>query len=175
METERLILRYAKLGDENEIYELRNSEYVLKYNCMSKVTMEQLREQVKKDMTSDHVFYMETIEDHRVIGIIDLHEDSLRYGVNSLCFSYYLAQEYASKGYMSEALREMLRYCFKERKTEVVSVRVFKENMASRRLVEKLGFINEGCIRRCVKGYQGILYDDLIYSILKEEYECSKE
>ena len=91
--------------------------------------------------------------------------------MNSLTISYYLGEEYASKGYMTEALREIIRFTFEDRKAEVLSVRVFKENIASRRLVEKLGFVYEGCIRKCVKAYGDIVYDDMIYSILKEEYE----
>ncbi len=174
METERLILRGARPGDEEEMLELRNSEYVLKYNCMPKVTLEVLQEQVTKDMESGDAFYIELKENQKVIGKIDLEADSLRHRVNSLCVSYYLGEEYSSKGYMTEALREMLRYVFEERQAEVLSVRVFKENIASRRLAEKLGFINEGCIRRCVKAYQDVIYDDMIYSILKEEYEARK-
>lgn len=175
METERLILRKARAEDDKEIFEMRNSEYVLKYNCMSKITIEKLQEQVTKDMESNNVFYIERKENQKTIGVIDLNADTLRYGVNSLCISYYLGEEYAFKGYMTEALREIIRYVFEERQAEVLSVRVFKDNMASRRLVEKLGFINEGCIRRCVKGYQDIIYDDMIYSILKEEYEIRNQ
>ncbi|MBH1941601.1 GNAT family N-acetyltransferase [Mobilitalea sibirica] len=171
METERLILRAARPGDVNEIFELRNSEYVLKYNCMSKLTAEEVQEMVIKDMESDSVYYIELKDAQKIIGVIGIDPDTLRYGVNSLSASYYLGEEYSSKGYMTEALREIIRYVFEEKQTEVLSVRVFKDNMASRRLVEKLGFINEGCIRRCVKGYQDIIYDDMIYSILKEEYE----
>jgi len=174
METERLILRQAKAGDENDMFEIRNSEFVLKYNCMSKITMEKLQEQVVKDMESSNIFYMELKENHKVIGAIDLDADTIRYGVTSLCLSYYLGEEYSSKGYMTEALREMIRYVFEEKKADVLSVRLFKDNIASQKLVEKLGFMNEGCIRNCVKGYQDIIYDDMIYSILKEEYEERK-
>lgn len=167
METERLILRGARPGDAEELYEIRNSEYVLQYNCMTKVSMEEL-----KAMESSNTFHIELKESKKIIGIIDLDQDSLRYKVNSLTVSYYLGEEYASKGYMTEALREIIRYAFEERQAEVLSVRVFKDNMASRRLVEKLDFVYEGCIRRCVKAYGDIIHDDMIYSILKEEYEA---
>ncbi|NLP35964.1 MAG: GNAT family N-acetyltransferase [Clostridiales bacterium] len=171
METERLILRAARPGDENDIFEIRNSEYVLKYNCMSKITLEQLQEQVEKDIDCKNTFYIELKEKQKVIGVIDLEEDGLRYGVNSLSISYYLGEEYSSKGYMTEALQEIISYVFEEMQADVLSVRAFKDNIASQRLIEKLGFTYEGCIRRGIKGYQDIIYDDMIYSILKEEYE----
>jgi ribosomal-protein-alanine N-acetyltransferase len=171
METERLLLRGAQPGDEDDLYEIRNSEYVLKYNCMKKITLEQLQEQVLKDMESMDTYCIVLKENGKVIGKVDIDPDTLRYGVNALCISYYLGEQYASKGYMTEALREMIRYVFEERLVEVLSVRAFKDNEASIRLIEKLGFIHEGCIRRCVKGYQDIVYDDMIFSILQEEYK----
>ena len=172
METERLLLRGLLLGDEEDLFEIRNSEYVLKYNCMKKTTMEQFQEQVTKDMESKDIHCIVLKESGKVIGMIDLEPDGLRYGVNSLVISYYLGEQYASKGYMTEALREMLRYVFEEIGSDVLAVRAFKDNEASGKLIEKLGFIYEGCIRRGVKGYQDIIYDDMIYSMLREEYEA---
>lgn len=174
METERLILRGAQPGDEEDLLEIRNSEFVLKYNCMKKITLEQLQEQVLKDMESKDTYCVVLKETDKVIGRVDIDPDTLRYGVNALCISYYLGEQYASKGYMTEALRETIRYVFEERMVDVLSVRAFRSNEASIRLIEKLGFVHEGCIRRGVKGYQDIIYDDMIFSILREEYMQSK-
>ncbi len=169
METNRLIIRNAKISDVDDIFEMRNSEFVLKYNAMKVLTYEQMSAQVCKDVDSSNSFCLELKETGKVIGKIDLDEDSLRYGVNSLCISYYLNENYASKGYMFEALNEVIRHVFEDRKIDVLSVRVFKENNASRLLVEKLGFKYEGCIRMCVKGYNNVVYDDLIFSMIKDE------
>jgi ribosomal-protein-alanine N-acetyltransferase len=174
METERLILRGVQPGDEKDLFEIRNDEFVLRYNCMKPITMSELQEQIRKDMVSENIFCIVLKECNRVIGMIDIDPDSLRYGVNALGLSYYLGEAYSAKGYMTEALREIIRYIFEERMAEVISIRVFKDNMGSRKLAEKLGFINEGCIRRAVKGYKDIIYDDMIYSLLKEEYEAGK-
>jgi RimJ/RimL family protein N-acetyltransferase len=125
-----------------------------------------------KDMESKDIYCIVLKENGKVIGMIDLEPDGLRYGVNALVISYYLGEQYASKGYMTEALREMIRYVFDERGVDVLAVRAFRDNEASGRLIEKLGFIYEGCIRRGVKGYQDIIYDDMIYSMLQEEYKA---
>lgn len=172
METERLLIRHPQLGDEVDLLELRNSEYVLKYNCMKKITIEQLQEELRQEMASeDDSFCIVLKESNKIIGKVDVSPDSLRYRINSLGISYYLGEQYASKGYMTEALREVLRYVFEERSAEVLSVRAFRSNAASIRLIEKLGFTHEGCIRRGVMGYQDVVYDDMIYSILREEYK----
>ena len=170
METERLYLRGSQPGDEEDLYEIRNSEFVLKYNCMKRITLEELQDEIQKDMESKDTYCIVLKENLKVIGKVDIDPDTLRYGVNALGISYYLGEQYAAKGIMTEALREIIRYVFEERSVEVLSVRAFRDNEASRRLIEKLGFIREGCIRRGVKGYQDIIYDDVIYSILREEY-----
>ncbi len=172
METERLLLRGVQPGDEKDLFEIRNSEFVLKFNCMQIKTMEQLQEEIMKDMESNDTYCIVHKESNEFIGMVFLNQDSLRYGVNALCLSYYLGEQYASKGYMTEALREIIRYVFEDRGVDVLSVRAFRDNEASLRLIEKLGFVHEGCIRRCVKGYQDTIYDDMVYSILKEEYKA---
>lgn len=172
METERLILRGAQPGDEKDLFEIRNDEFVLRYNCMKPITMDELAEQIRKDMESEDIFCIVIKESGRVIGMIDVGQDTLRYGVKALGLSYYLGEAYTAKGYMTEALREIMRHVFEDREADILSIRAFKDNLASRKLAEKLGFVNEGCIRQAVKGYKDIIYDDMIYSILKEEYEA---
>ena len=174
MRTERLLLRKASPLDLDDFMEMRNSEFVMKYNCMKPYTREQAMEQIEKDMQSEDAYYMELNTTGKVIGAIYLEPDSLRYQIDSLCISYYLREDCAKMGYMSEALREIIRSVFEVRGAEVLAVRVFSDNVASRRLVEKLGFINEGCLRSCVKGYGDIIHDDMVYSIQKDEYFESK-
>lgn len=170
MDTERLIIRRANSDDSADICKIRNSEFVLKYNAMKVIAFEQVMEEVAKASISEDVFYLELKATGKVIGAIFLEEDNLRYEVDSLCLSYYLGEEYVSLGYMTEALRKILQHAFEDRGIEVLTVRVFKENTASIKLIEKLGFVYEGCLRKCVKGYQSIIYDDMVYSMLKEEY-----
>ena len=90
--------------------------------------------------------------------------------MDSLCLSYYLAQAHAGKGYMTEALEAVLAYLFRERKPDVISARALSVNAASIGLLEKLGFVREGCLRRGVRGYGDVLHDDVLFSILKEDF-----
>ncbi len=96
--------------------------------------------------------------------MIYLNEDKLRHKVESLCLAYYMNQKDTGKGYMSEALNVMIDYIFSHTTTEIISVKVFKGNKDSAKLIERLHFIYEGCIRECVKGYHEIVYDDLLFS-----------
>lgn len=163
METKRLILRYAENFDIEDILDFRNSEFVLTYNAM-----DQADEQMILDSLASTIV-MEEKETRKVIGCIFVSEDSLRYETNSRCISYYLSENYALQGFMSEALEALITLLFNQG-VELVSARVFKENMASIRLLEKLGFRHEGTLRKAVKGYKNIIYDDCVFSILKDEW-----
>lgn len=104
METKRLFVRAVKSSDIDDILEIHNSEFVLKYNASKILSYEQMSKQISEDIDSGNSFHLELKETGKVIGKIDLEKDLLRHGINSLCISYFLNEKYTSKGYMSEAL-----------------------------------------------------------------------
>ena len=72
---------------------------------------------------------------------------------------------------MKEALRAVLHELFTEEDhLEVVAARVFTGNIASEKLLRSLGFVYEGCIRRCVRTSESEIRDDMQFSLLREEY-----
>lgn len=170
IETDRLILRNAKPEDAAELLEIRNSEFVMQYNCMKVFTPDDAAKEIEKDALSDKMIYMELKETGALIGIISLDDDTLRHRVNSLTLAYYLGENYASKGYMTEALRDVVEYAFEELGVEVLAARVFSENEASLKLIKGLGFKHEGTLRHCVKGHDDLVHDDMVFSIIKEDY-----
>lgn len=169
IKTDRLIVRKAIDTDITDVAEMRNSEFVLKYNGMAKLNLDQLKEMIVEDSQNEYAFYIVEPIENKVIGSIYLNPDRLRHKVDSLCLSYYMNEKYAGKGYMSEALNAVIDYIFSQTAIEIISARVFKENKDSAKLLERLNFTYEGCIRKCVKGYNDIVYDDLLFSLFKEE------
>ena len=103
-----------------------------------------------------------------------MEEDGLRYGVNSKDLSYFIDESYSRKGYMKEAMQAVLKYLFEEEKLECVSCRAFAPNTASRALLRSLGFQENGIIPRCVKGYGDVVFDDVIHTLLREDFLSSE-
>lgn len=171
IDTGRLILRNAKPGDAASLYPYRESEFVQRFNAMSSITPEQMEAQVLGDSQTDQAAYIEPKEIRRAVGAIWIEEDSLRYKANSLCTSCWLGEEFSGKGYMTEAYKALITYLFAQGKADVIVARVFADNLASRRMMEKIGFVQEGILRHAVKGYQGKIFDDVLYSILKHEWK----
>lgn len=106
----------------------------------------------------------------KVIGSVGLHPDRKRTGINSRMIGYVLSEEYWGRGIMVEAVQRALQHGFEDLGLEIVAVYHFPFNQRSRRVIEKCGFIYEGTIRRADKIFSGAVYDDVCYSILREEY-----
>jgi len=165
LETERLILREAMPEDVDEYAAIRNSQFVQQFNVFT----DRSREQILKDFTDGSgegdALIMQHKESNAVVGAIFIGEDSIRYGVASKELSYFLGEAYSCKGYMKEALSAVIDYLFSEEKLECVAARSFAPNTASRKLLESLGFHQDGVIPRCVCGYQNRIFDDTLYSL----------
>ncbi|MDP5275414.1 GNAT family N-acetyltransferase [Chengkuizengella axinellae] len=107
-------------------------------------------------------------ETNQFIGTLGLN--SLNMGTKKSEIGYEIHPSYWGKGITAEALTEVLTYSFQEFDLFRIGAVTFPDNIASNRLLEKLGFTNEGKLR-------GYLYqneqphDAFIYSILKTEWE----
>ena len=167
--TERLILREPSVCDAEMYMAFRNSEFVLRYNAMKKQSLEQIKAEFSFQDPNGSNLIMEHKATREVIGMVCIHEDSLRWGVRSKELSYFLSEAYACQGYMKEALKAVIEHLFGDEDLDCISARSFAPNEASRKLLRSLGFHQDGILRRCVKGYNDVIYDDVAYSLLKED------
>ena len=169
LETNRLILRAPRTEDAPAYTAIHNSEFVLRYNAMQPTTCERMAMKFADSQYLKNTVFLEEKSTGQLIGGIFLEDDDLRYGVASRCLSYFLAENFTRKGYMKEAMHEVIRYLFETQNLECVSARAFAPNTASRTLLRSLGFQENGIIPRCVKGYGGVVYDDVIHTLFKED------
>ena len=166
IETERLILRTATPEDADVLALRRSSDFVMKYNLYRPSSAEDLL----REMDFSEYIVLALREGGGVIGCLSVKEDDFRYHVDSVSIEAWLSEEYARKGYMHEAFSSMLEHLFCTRLHERVSARIMEGNIASIRLVEKLGFEREGCLRRGVRRYDGSVLDVYLYSIDRQYY-----
>ena len=166
--TERLIIRELKMSDLDRFDPLANSDFVLKYLCMYKMDREGSRQYLQQMIEKQKDFAVALKDTDELIGKIHIDEDHLRYDVNSVDLAYWLGEEYTRKGYMTEALSAFIDYLFEERKYDAITAQSLAPNTASRALLSKLGFVQEGYLRRAIKD-NGIIYDTVLFSLLKED------
>lgn len=170
IETKRLILRKPELSDVEDYLGFVNSEFVLRYNAMASVTRDRVEQEFANAQDDFSIVAIVLKATNKVIGIVNVQEDSLRYKVASKELSYFLREEESRKGHMKEALGALIRYFFEQENLDCVSARCFIPNVASQRLLESLGFVKEGVLRKCVQGYQGVVFDDCLYSLMREDW-----
>jgi ribosomal-protein-alanine N-acetyltransferase len=87
---------------------------------------------------------------------------------------YDLLAEHRRQGIMSEALGIVLAYGFKTMALNRVEAAVDPRNQPSIRLLERLGFHRDACLREAT-WFRGAFLDDVVYSLLAREWRGVQE
>lgn len=168
--TNRLLLYPVGLEDAEFIYKLVNTESWIRFIGDRNVTdIEAAKAYIKERMLPQFerlgygnfvIMLKETKEKVGTCGIYD------REGLEGVDIGYALYPTYEKNGYALEASSKMLDLAFNEFGLSKVSGITSKENIASRRLMDKLSLKEKGTV---------VLENDpeelVLYEISKEEYE----
>jgi RimJ/RimL family protein N-acetyltransferase len=84
---------------------------------------------------------------------------------------YEIAPPYWGRGYATEAARAILAFGFDELKLHRISATCLADNLASARLLEKIGMRLEGRLRENER-FKGRWWDTLLYAILEHERQA---
>ena len=180
LETGRLFLKspHEMTGAAVAGYYLRNREFLREYSperadaFYTEAFQEGLLrvQQVEwKAQMSCRFFICRKEAPEEVIGSVALN--SIIKGAFQSCFlGYQLDGEHINRGYMTEAVRRVVRFAFEELKLHRVEGNVIPGNAASRAVLQKCGFVNEGISRKYLK-INGKWEDHMRYVLLNEEME----
>ena len=80
---------------------------------------------------------------------------------------------FKGKGYGTEAMKLLLRFIFNQISVDRVELRVFSFNERAIKSYLKNGFVEEGRLRRAIFR-NGQFHDEVVMSILRDEYELLK-
>lgn len=114
------------------------------------------------------VFGIEHCESGHLIGLTLLKEINL---INrSAEFAIYIGDaDYRGKGLSAEACRETLSFGFLKLGLNRVFLKVLAGNEPAIKLYQRIGFVQEGTLRKSVFK-NGMFLDELLFSMLKSEY-----
>lgn len=105
---------------------------------------------------------------NKMIGLINaINIDMLNrsFGISSLIGD----KESRGKGVIGKARKKMMSYMFEEMGMHKASSRILETNIASRKSVEKFGFLQEGILRGSI--YKSGAYQNVVlYGMLKDEF-----
>lgn len=113
--------------------------------------------------------YLFRIGEEKIIGHIGL--SNMVYGPFLSCFlGYKLDFEETNKGYISEGLQRVIQVAFDDYKLHRIEANVMPRNIRSIKVLEKLGFEQEGISKRYLK-INGKWEDHLHYVLLNPKVE----
>jgi L-amino acid N-acyltransferase YncA len=113
------------------------------------------------------LYYSLKNDPEKIIGDISLSE--IIYGPFCSCFLSYMQDENESgKGYASEVVSAVIKYAFDELKLHRIEANIMPRNSKSLKLVERLGFKNEGLAEKYLN-INGKWEDHLHYVLLNPE------
>lgn len=171
LETSRLILRPFNDGDLEDIFEYAKVEEVgLNAGWIPHTTKEDTSLILDMFINDTNTFAIVYKENNKVIGSISFGKDYIRSNVKSKCLGYVLSKDYWGMGLMTEAAKKMLEYGFFVLDLDIISIAHFTDNIRSKRVIEKCGFVYEGTIRKGTLLYNGKIKDKCIYSLDKIEF-----
>jgi len=153
IETERLLLREFRAGDESHIHEYASDPEVVRLMIWGPNTPEMTRTFLEGLLNAQERWprpgvelAIERKEDHRLIGSIGLRiKDEAN---RSADIGYVLNRSYWGRGYMTEAARAILDAAFRKLNLHRVWATCDIRNRASYRVMEKLGMRREAHFRK---------------------------
>ncbi len=145
-------LRLYKEGDEAAISKYANNELIAKNTLFIPYpyTLKDAEEWVEKNLVN----YKKRNKKSFVLAIEINNEVCGTVGFNKIEkghkteISYWLGRKYWGAGIMTEAVKLAIEYVFKEFKLQRVYALVFSSNLASKRVLEKVGFESEGFLKK---------------------------
>jgi len=172
IETKRCILRPFKLTDLEDFNEYARMEGLgIHAGWSAHKSIEESKAILTNWLKQEEIeeYAIEYKDNNKVIGAFGIHNKKDR-AVNSREMGYVLSKEYWNQGIMSEVAKAMISYAFENFGIELLTIRHYDYNIASRRVIEKAGFKFEGILRKATKNGEGIIVDSYSYSLLKEEW-----
>jgi [ribosomal protein S5]-alanine N-acetyltransferase len=149
IDTDRLLIRRIEYRDKFDLFEIMSDKETA---CDDGFTpYQEMNEKYEVDfkyLVSDETHYaIESREHSKVIGIMHLTEKTER-AVMCYEIGYVINAAYRRKGYGTEAVKELIDYCFNATNIELFIACVYDWNIKSSNMLKKLGFIQEGKLRK---------------------------
>ncbi len=175
LQSNRLDIRSIESRDLDNIHELHSLPETDRFNTLgipetvhtTKVILEEwLSSKVKVPRTS-YIFCIESKHDDQFIGLIALNLGKTNYRSGEVWYKTHPA--YWGNGYTTEALIKVMEFGFNELQLHRIEAGCAVDNIASIRVLEKVGMTREGMKRQNLP-IRGEWKDNYFYAILNKEF-----
>lgn len=176
IKTTRLTLKKLSLDDVDMLLKMDKQEITQKYlgGVKNKTKEERIKFLEKKlvKMEEGTSCTLTVYLEETPIGLIGL---SINEKDNNAEISYIFDIDYCGNGYCTEASKKLIELCFYDLDLHRVFASTIDGNIASSRVLEKLGFIHEGTRKEAAFVNTLNIYSDFLdYGLIKEDYLKNK-
>ncbi len=179
-ETDRLFLCLSSPTELEKVlaYTVRNREFLADTEPVRDESFYTAAEQEKmlradaiaiRNKTGYRFWIVKKEEPNKIIGSMNI--SNIIRGVFLSCnFGYKLDKDQINKGYMTEAIKKCVDIAFDDLLLHRIEINIMPRNKRSLRVVEKLGFVNEGLSKQYLR-INGI-WEDHTHMVLLNDHLC---
>lgn len=183
---QRIMIRPYKLEDAEELLQLQlsNIDHFERWSPVKRsesfYALQGQQEKIKKSMEdrlkdSRYDFAIILLDSTGPTLIGEVQFTFVERGPKQSCMiGYCIGEQFNGKGYMTEALKLALDIGFRELKFHRITAGVNPINLASVRVLEKIGFVREGYARKNLF-IGGEWCDHICFAMLEEDYFTKSE
>ncbi|MCT4593919.1 MAG: GNAT family N-acetyltransferase [Anaeromicrobium sp.] len=181
LETDRLIIRDHKIADLKTHHLLLSDDTAMYYlqdiktNSLedAKKNLTEAIEQIPLEKREKYFFRIEYKVTKEHIGEIGYTVEEFSPVGKFIELGYFTYKKHWNKGYMTEAVKEVMRFDFEENNVFRIYTGCIKDNIGSERVMQKCGMIKEADFKMKTWHY-GKTKDRVAYRLLKDEWIKNK-
>jgi ribosomal-protein-alanine N-acetyltransferase len=168
IETQRLRIRPFQPNDWQAVYDYTSDPAVMMYIPEGPFTLEQAKAFVSDNMGEQAHFVAVLLNtDDLLVGHMEFHP---WFASQTYEIGWVFNRAYHGYGYATEAAMALLQYGFETLHLHRIIATCQPENVASCRVMEKLGMRREAHFRKCIRLPDNRWWDEYFYALLEEEW-----
>lgn len=181
IKTERLLIRCLEPKDAFTLKQAidESIDHLRKFLPWTKNEPETVEQKIARnrlrraDFDSDNKYEYGIFlnDESKLIGMIALMK---RVGDGALEIGYWIHKDYTKKGYITEAVKALIKVAFEINEILRVEIRMNEKNIDSRNVPLRIGLTHEGTLRDNDVNENNDHIRKMIWVIFKDEYEKSE-
>jgi ribosomal-protein-alanine N-acetyltransferase len=168
IETQRLRIRSFQRNDWQAVYDYMSDPAVMMYIPEGSFSLEQAEAFVADNMGEQAHFVAVLLKtDYMLVGHMQFHS---WFAPQTYEIGWVFNRAYHGHGYATEAALALLQYGFEALHLHRIIATCQPQNVASWRVMEKLGMRREAHFRKCIRRADNRWWDEYFYALLEEEW-----
>ncbi len=167
IETPRLLLRPLAPDDWRAVHAYASDAAVMRYVPGGAMSEEQVRAFVGANEGGEAKVAIVLKAEGRLIGHLPFHP---WYAPRIFEIGWVFDPRYHGQGFATEAAAALLRHGFEALGVHRIVATCQPENVASWRVMEKVGMRREGHLRKCIQVDEATWWDEYFYALLEEDW-----